>query len=70
MLQTLQSKCKHEVFAKAGVTILSAGTKPMMTTKLEHAAELHCSIITDDQMSDAPSGTLIQRLGRSVAYHT
>ena len=66
MIQTLLSKRKNQVFAQAGVTILSAETKPVMTTKLEHTAVLHCSIITGDQMSDARSGTLIQKLVRSV----
>ena len=66
MIQTLLSKCKHQVFAQAGVTILSAETKPVMTTKLEQTAALHCSIITGDQMSDVRSGTLIQKLVRSV----
>ena len=66
MLQTLLSKYRHEVFAQAGATILSAETKPVMTTKLEQTAALHCSIITGNQMSDAQSGTLIQKLVRSV----
>ena len=66
MLQTLLSKCKHKVFAQAGLTILSAESKTVMTTKLEQTAALHCSIITGDQMSDARSGTLIQKLVRSV----
>ena len=66
MLQTLLSKCKHKVFAQAGVTILSAETKPVMTTKLEQTEALHCSIITGDQMSDVRSGTLIQKPVKSV----
>ena len=70
MLQTLQSKCKYVVFAQAGVTGLSAETKPVMTTKLEQTAALHCSIITGDQMSDARSRTLIQKTSQiSLVAH-
>jgi len=70
MLQTLLSKCKHKVFAQAGVTILSAESKTVMTTKLEQTAALHCSIRTGDQMSDARSGTLIQKTSQiSLVAH-
>jgi hypothetical protein len=48
MLQTRQLKCGYEIFALAGISILSAETKPVITTLLEQVAELRYSIMSGD----------------------